>query len=100
MNKLDAPETSSVTMPGIVQKIIKSPYRDGPEKVEISVIAADDLYREIRIENILQNEKGEEVVLKAGAEVNVTVKAPAEATTQKENCTPENVKHVATVTPQ
>jgi len=85
MDKADAPETASVTMPGTVQKIIKNPHPDGPEKAEISVDGADDLYREIRIENTLQNEKGEEVALKPGAEVNVTVEAPPEAIVQKEN---------------
>jgi hypothetical protein len=85
VNKSDAPETASVTMPGTVQKIIKNPHTDGPEKAEIRVDGADELYREIRIENTLQNEKGEEVALKAGAEVNVTVEAPADATTQREN---------------
>ena len=54
----------SVTMPGTVEKIIKSPHRDVPEKAEIAVEGADHLYREIRIENKLTDEKGKEVKLK------------------------------------
>jgi NADPH-dependent 2,4-dienoyl-CoA reductase/sulfur reductase-like enzyme len=42
---------------------------------------ADELYREIRIENSLTNENGDEVRLKKGAEVEITVEADPEATT-------------------
>jgi hypothetical protein len=59
--------------PGVVRKIIKHPMQ--PEKAEISINGADDLYREIRIENKLQNEQGEEVKLKQGAHVEVIVEA-------------------------
>jgi hypothetical protein len=41
------------------------------------------LYREIRIDNTLQTEKGEEVALKPGTDVDVTVEVPADATTPK-----------------
>jgi len=73
------------TKPGTAQKIIKSADPDKPEKVEIAVEGADDLYREIRIENTLQDEEGKEVGLKEGADVNVTVEAEPEATKPKEN---------------
>lgn len=59
--------------PGIVRKIIKHPME--PEKAEISISGADDLYREIRIENKLENEQGEKVKLKQGAHVEVIVEA-------------------------
>jgi hypothetical protein len=75
------PETASVTLPGTVEKIIKSADPDKPDKAQIVVDGAPALYREIRIDNTLQNEKGEEVALKPGAEVDVTVEAPADATT-------------------
>jgi hypothetical protein len=42
------------------------------------------LYREIRIDNTLTNDKGEEVSLKQDAHVEVTVEAEADATTPKE----------------
>jgi len=54
-----------------------------PEKVEISVQGADELYQEIRIENTLTDEHGDEVRLKEGAVVEVTVEAAAGATTAK-----------------
>jgi hypothetical protein len=78
-----APETASVTLPGTVEKVIKSPDPSEPDKAQIVVEGADELYREIRIDNTLQNEKGEEVALKPGTEVDVTVEAPADATTPK-----------------
>jgi hypothetical protein len=42
-------EKPNVTLPGRVEKIIKSTRPTEPEKAEISVEAADTLYREIRI---------------------------------------------------
>jgi hypothetical protein len=78
-----APETASVTLPGTVDKVIKSPDPSEPDKAQIVVEGADELYREIRIDNTLQNEKGEEVALKPGTDVDVTVEAPADATTPK-----------------
>ncbi|HXM99520.1 MAG TPA: hypothetical protein VN982_13680 [Candidatus Dormibacteraeota bacterium] len=60
---------------GTVEKIIKFPHPEEPEKAQIAVEGADDLYKEIRIENTFENEKGEKVKLKAGAHVDVTVEA-------------------------
>jgi hypothetical protein len=78
------PDNPSTTLPGTVNKIIKSPHPDVPEKAEISVEGADDLYKEIRIENTLTDEKGNEVKLKPGAEVEVTIEADPKATVPKE----------------
>jgi hypothetical protein len=64
-----------------VEKIIKPPTPHDPEKAQIAVYAADDLYRELRIENELIDEAGNKVRLKEGAEVEVIVEAPPEATT-------------------
>jgi hypothetical protein len=77
----------SITKPGTVQKIIKSPDPREPEKAEITVEGADDLYKEIRIENTLKDEKGNEVQLKVGAQVEVTVEAAPEATITKSKAT-------------
>ncbi len=68
-------EKATATLPGTVQRIIKSPHPDLPEKAEIAVEGADELYKEIRIENTLTDEKGNEVKLKPGATVEVTVEA-------------------------
>ena len=70
----------SVTLPGTVEKIIESPRPSVPEKAEISVEGADELYQEIRIENALTDHNGKEVRLKEGAEVQVTVEAEPEPT--------------------
>jgi len=71
------------TLPGTVEKIIKPVSADDPEKAQIAIEGADDLYREIRIENTLTDKKGDKVRLKQGAEVEVTVEAPLDATTPK-----------------
>ena len=76
-------EKPSTTIPGTVQKIIKPLDPRDPEKAEIAVEGADELYREIRIENTLTDEKGDEVQLKEGAPVDVTVEADPKDTTTK-----------------
>lgn len=65
--------------PGKVQKIIKPPHKGVPEKAEIAVEGADELYKEIRIENRLEDANGNDVKLKPGAEVEVAVEADPEA---------------------
>jgi len=70
-------------MRGSVQKVIRSAVPSEPEKAEISVAEADDLYREIRIENVVTDEKGQKARLKPGAEVDVVVEADSSATIKK-----------------
>jgi hypothetical protein len=65
---------------GTVQKIIKPQNPSNPEKVQIEVNEADDLYREIRVENELSDENGEKARLKLGAKVDVVVEADSSAT--------------------
>ena len=77
-------EKPNTTMPGTVKKIIKPVHPDLPEKAEIAVDGADELYREIRIENTLKDDQGNEVQLKAGAQVEVTVEADPKDTVTKE----------------
>jgi len=74
-------EKSSTILPGRVDKIIKSPFLAEPEKAQITVKGADHLYREIRIDNNLTNENGDEVKLKQGAHVAVKLEADAKDTT-------------------
>ena len=74
------PEKSNVTMPGTVEKIIPPVHPSGPEKAQIALEGGEELYREIRIENSLTDENGDEVRLKKGAEVEITVEAEPEAT--------------------
>ena len=68
---------------GRVGKVIKSPDPTAPEKVEISVDEAEDLYKEIRVENVVTDEKGEKAALKPGAEVDVVIEADSSATIKK-----------------
>jgi hypothetical protein len=73
-------EKPNVRLPGKVEKIIDSPHPSEPEKAQITVEGADPLYKEIRIENSLTDQNGDEVRLKKGAEVEVTVQADKDAT--------------------
>jgi hypothetical protein len=67
---------------GRVQRVIK-PVANEPEKAEIEVDEAEDLYREIRIENVVTDENGEQARLKPGAKVDVVVEADSDSTTKK-----------------
>lgn len=78
-------EKPSVTLPGTVEKIIPSSHSGEAEKAQIGIEGADDLYREIRVENTLQNENGDQVSLKPGAQVDVTIAADVAATVPKED---------------
>jgi len=84
------PEKPNVTLPGTVEKIIKPLAPTQPEKAQIAIEGADDLYREIRVENSLTKENGDQVRLKNGAEVEVTIEADPEATTPKNGAGREN----------
>jgi len=63
------------TLIGTVEKIIKSPVSSEPEKAQIVVEGAEHLYRELRIENALTDAAGNQVHLKPGAKVQLTVEA-------------------------
>lgn len=67
-------------MPGTVRKIIRPIQANEPEKAEITVDEAEDLYKEIRIENTVTDQKGEKSKLKEGAKVDVTIEADSDAT--------------------
>jgi hypothetical protein len=79
----DKSDKPSVTLPATVEKIIKPFVPGEPEKAQIRVEGAEDLYKEIRIDNTLQDKNGEDLSLKPGAQVEVTVEAEPEATTAK-----------------
>src|ERR1700675_4783131 len=69
------PEQPSTTLPGTVDKIIPSPRPSQPEQAQIVVDGADYRYRDLRIENTLTDEHGDDVRLIKGAHVEVTVTA-------------------------
>lgn len=70
---------------GKVEKIIKPYSSSDTEKAQISVDEAEHLYREIRVENTVTDDKGEEASLKPGAEVDLIVEADSDATLKKTN---------------
>jgi hypothetical protein len=76
-------EKTTVTLPGVVEKIIKPLDNSDPEKAQIMVLGADDLYEKIRIENTLRDGAGDKVKLKPGATVEVTIEAPIDAVEKK-----------------
>ena len=55
-----------MTLPGTVEKIIPPTHPSQPEKAQIGVEGADDLYRELRVENTLQDENGNASGLETG----------------------------------
>jgi hypothetical protein len=72
-------QAATVTLSGVVEQVIESNHPAIPERAQIAVEGADDLYREIRIKNTLKTSDGETVALKEGDEVSVTVAAPVDA---------------------
>ena len=63
-SKDDDQDKVAVTLPGTVKKVIPPIHPSLPEKAEISIEGADELYREIRVENTLSGESGNEASLK------------------------------------
>ena len=78
-----SPDKAAVTLIGTVEKIIPPMHPSDAEKAQIAVEGADELYREIRVENILQDEHGKAVALKPGAQVDVTIEADVSETKPK-----------------
>jgi molybdopterin-binding protein len=70
-------------MRGTVQKIIKPIVHDEPEKAEIQINEADDLYKEIRIQNEVTDDAGQKAQLKEGADVSIIVEADSSAAPRK-----------------
>jgi len=68
------PKQPRTVIPGTVDKLIPSRRPSQPEKAQISV-EGDHGHRDLRIENSLTDEHGDEVKLKKGAHVEVTVTA-------------------------
>jgi hypothetical protein len=75
-------ERPSTTLAGRVDRIIPVRFPDQSEKAQIVVDGSDAKYRDLRIENKLTDEHGDDVRLKKGARVAVTVstKDPARDT--------------------
>ena len=78
------PEQPSTTMPGTVDKIIHSPRPNQPERAQITVKGSDHRHQDLRIENTLTDEHGDDVKLKKGAHVEVTVTAETKSVNRHE----------------
>ena len=78
-------EEPSVAMEGTVEKIIPPSRPSRPGMAQISVERADRGHRDLRIENTLTDEHGDDVSLKKGARVEVTVTAEPEMPTAAAN---------------
>lgn len=75
---LEAERVSSrarTTLPGSVHRIIAPLHTAQPGKAQITVAGADDRYRDLHTENSLTDGDGNEVRLKKGFHVKVTVTA-------------------------
>jgi hypothetical protein len=81
--KESADEKPAVTLPGTVEKIVPPVIPSESEKAQIEVEGADHLYREIRVDNSLKDTAGNEVKLKQGAHVEVTIEADPQETIPK-----------------
>jgi hypothetical protein len=68
-------EQPSTSVPGTVYKIIPSGHSRRPEKAQIAVDRADHRDGDFRIDNTLTDEHGDDVRLKKGGHVEVTVTA-------------------------
>jgi hypothetical protein len=71
-------EPPTTLVAGIVTKIVPSPSHNKPDKAQVSMDLPDRQYRELRIENTLTDEHGDDFRLKKGAHVDVTVTAKEE----------------------
>jgi hypothetical protein len=67
-------EPPRTVIPGTVNRLIRSPRPNQPEKAQIA-IEGDHGYRELRIENSLTDGHGDKVKLRKRAHVEVTVAA-------------------------
>jgi hypothetical protein len=77
-------DAARILIPGTVEKLIPSLRPNQPEKAQIA-IEGDHGYRDLRIKNSLTDEHGDEVKLKKGAYVEVTVAARPDVLSDKKD---------------
>ena len=66
-------DRTAITLLGTVEKVIPAIGEYRAEKAQITVVRAEELYREIRVENRFCNAAGSPVRLRPGAEVEITI---------------------------
>ena len=89
----------SRTVPAVVNKIMTPTFLPQMDKVEISIGSADELFREVRLDNVLTNIDGKPVALMSGAHVDVTFEADLCDTIPREARDPA-AAHIATHRPK
>lgn len=67
------------SVPAIAGKVLSS-LNSPTERVEISIPAAEDLFREIRLENRFHGVDGKDVALSGGAQLTITFEAEVSGT--------------------
>jgi hypothetical protein len=75
LDTTQTPERPSTAMAGMVDKIIPPSHPNGLERARIVVTGIGGRHPYLHIENILTDENGDDVRLKKGAHVEVTVAA-------------------------
>ena len=73
----------AATKPAAVRKVIELSDPEIPERADSSIDGCGERCRELRIENTLTDEKGNQVKSKNGAPVEVTIEADAKDTEAK-----------------
>lgn len=81
LDRARTPEQPSATMGGTVERIVPSSRPNQPEQAQIAVDGAEPGYRDLRIENALIDEHGDDVKLKKGGHVEVTVRDESKTST-------------------
>jgi hypothetical protein len=66
-------DRTAITLLGTVEKVIPAIGANRAERAQITVAGAEELYREIRVENTFLNSAGSPVSLRPGAEVEITI---------------------------
>ena len=79
------------TLPGRVEKIMPASHSRETEMAQIELEDGDDLYKEIRVDNTLEDEEGNQVRLKKGVKVDVIVEADKKDTEPKADANGDKV---------
>ncbi|HKV78097.1 MAG TPA: hypothetical protein VJP02_08170 [Candidatus Sulfotelmatobacter sp.] len=64
-------------MPAMVKNILPPLYPQAVERVEVTIPEADDLFREIRVENSFVDAEGAVIGIKSGTRLDVRLEAAA-----------------------
>jgi hypothetical protein len=76
-------------MPAVAKHILKPPYSQEAERLEISIAEADELFGEIRVENSFVDAEGNVLAIKAEVELNVSLETSAGNLINKAMDTPD-----------